>query len=242
MVFNSLSFIVFLAVVWTAYMLTGSWNARKNILATASYLFYAAWNPPFVGLLLFSTSVDWLLGRAIGRASSAGRRRVLLAASVATNIGVLAYFKYAEFMLDSFAALLQGVGLRFVAPKLDIVLPVGISFYTFQSLSYTIDVYRGAVKPTWSFRDFALFVSFFPQLVAGPIVRASHFLPQLDERRMPTVPGLGLGAALLVMGLFMKVVMADSLFAPIVDFVYADPRAYGAADTWLAVVSFSGQI
>jgi D-alanyl-lipoteichoic acid acyltransferase DltB (MBOAT superfamily) len=208
----------------------------------ASYLFYAAWNPPFVLLLLFSIAVDWQLARAIGKASSWGRRRALLAASVATNIGVLAYFKYAQFLLGSFTAAAQAVGVRFVAPELDIVLPIGISFYTFQSLSYTIDVYRGAVQPSWSFRDFALFVSFFPQLVAGPIVRASYLLPQLEQRRMPTAPGLGLGTALLVMGLFMKVVMADSLLAPIVDLVYADPDRYGAADTWLAVASFSGQI
>jgi D-alanyl-lipoteichoic acid acyltransferase DltB (MBOAT superfamily) len=161
---------------------------------------------------------------------------------VFVNLGVLAFFKYGGFALENFRVALAGLGIDYVPPALDIILPVGISFYTFQSMSYTIDVYRRQIRPDWSFLDFALFVSFFPQLVAGPIVRASEFLPQLDVPRRLRADNLAFGLSILVFGLAMKVVLADALFAPLVDDVFSDPSAHGALDAWVATFAFSGQI
>ncbi|MBT5496585.1 MAG: MBOAT family protein, partial [Alphaproteobacteria bacterium] len=153
------------------------------LLIAASYTFYAAWNPPFVLLLVFSTIVDWELAQRIHYATSIRLRKLYLAASLSVNLGLLGIFKYGGFMLESFAGVVQELGGAYQAPALDIILPVGISFYTFQTLSYSLDIYRRRIDPWHSFVDYALFVTFFPQLVAGPIVRASEFLKQLDTPR-----------------------------------------------------------
>ena len=242
MLFNSLTFALFFAVVLLAHRLAAGWNAQKNILLVASYIFYGSWNPPFALLLAFSTTLDWWLGRALGRAEDPVRRKALLILSLASNLSLLGYFKYGEFLLSSFSDSVALLGVHYAPPDLGIVLPVGISFYTFQSMSYTIDVYRREIKSTWSFRDFALFVSFFPQLVAGPIVRAREFLPQLEVQRRASSDQLGWGLCLLLIGLFWKVVLADTVFAPVVDQVYLDPSRASAIDAWAAVFGFSGQI
>ena len=165
------------------YWAVPSWRGRKIVLLVASYLFYAAWNPPFVLLLLMSTMVDFVLGKRMVSATHQRTRRLLLIASLAVNLGVLAWFKYAKFFLASFVGVMESMGIVYSPPELSIVLPVGISFYTFQTLSYTIDLYRRRIDPCDSILDFAIFVSFFPQLVAGPIVRASEFLGQLKQPR-----------------------------------------------------------
>lgn len=241
MVFNSVSFIVFFALVLAGYHLPISWAARKGLLVGASYLFYGAWNPAFVGLLVLSTAVDYTVGGAMPHAT-AMRRFWFLQVSLVTNLGLLAVFKYSFFLQSSVAAVLVPLGVNFEPKALDVALPVGISFYTFQTLSYTLDVYRGRLKPASSLLDFSLFVAFFPQLVAGPIVRASDFLPQLERPRRATSRGFAWGCILLTGGLFAKVVLADTLLAPVVETVFGSARPVGPADAWIGALAFAGQI
>jgi D-alanyl-lipoteichoic acid acyltransferase DltB (MBOAT superfamily) len=242
MLFNSFSFLVFFFAVYALFWILPTWPQKKWLLLIASYLFYAAWNPPYIVLLLFSTSVDWWLARLIGRTDNSSRRRMLLLVSLASNLGLLGYFKYGNFLLENFVLWCSAFGLAYHPPELGIILPIGISFYTFASLSYTIDVYRKEIRSDWKLADYALFVGFFPHLVAGPIVRASYLLPQIEKPKLPTPNQIGWGFALICFGLFAKVVMADSIFAPMVDAVYAHPERSGILDTWIAVLSFSGQI
>ncbi len=242
MVFNSIIFLVFFVVVLFVYYLPLPWKIKKNHLWIASYLFYAAWNPPFVVLLWISTVVDWFVGKAIGNTQKLAKKRALLVLSLCTNLGLLGYFRYGEFLLESFIAVLETFNIQFQPAAPDVVLPVGISFYTFQSLSYTLDIYRGKLKPWHSFSDFALFVTFFPQLVAGPIVRAAAFLPQLIKPRQTSSRQFGWGFYLLFIGLFEKVILADTLLAPIADKVYAQTADAGFIDAWIGTLAFSGQI
>ncbi len=242
MLFNSLTFVVFFTVVVTAYWSVRSWNVRKNLLVVASYIFYGAWNPPFAALLFSTTAMDFWLGSRIARAKGRHSRRMWLIASVCMNLTMLGFFKYGNFLLQNFQWLLAHIGIIYQPPHLDILLPVGISFYTFHSLSYTLDIYRGVLQPTKSLRDFILAVSFFPQLVAGPIVRAGDFLPQLV-----TAPGLRMGQflwglLLMTLGLFEKIVLADTMLSGSADrvFNYAGPLV--ALDSWLGVMAFAGQI
>src|SRR5437660_2278773 len=242
MLFNSLTFVVFFAAVVTVYWSIQSWNARKNLLVTSSYIFYGAWNPPFAALLFSTTAMDFWLGSRIARAKGQRSRKLWLVGSVAMNLSMLGFFKYGNFLLQNFQWLLAHFGVIYQPPHLDILLPVGISFYTFHSLSYTLDIYRGVLRPTKSLRDFILAVSFFPQLVAGPIVRAGDFLPQLV-----TPPGLRMGQflwglLLMTLGLFEKIVLADTMLSGSADriFSYAGPLV--ALDSWLGVMAFSSQI
>jgi len=242
MQFNSLTFVVFFAVVVTLYYSLSSWTARKTILVVASYLFYAAWNPLFIVLLWISTIADWTIARRISATPDRVRKRLLVTLSLSINLGLLGYFKYGGFLLENFVSLMGGLGIEFVPPAASIVLPIGISFYTFQTLSYTLDVYRGRMQARYSLLDFSLFVSFFPQLVAGPIVRASQFLPQCVESRRATADSMGWGLTLMVFGLFAKVVLADSVLAPVADAVFGAPDTVGTFEAWLGVFAFSGQI
>jgi len=242
MQFNSLTFVVFFAAVVSLYYALSSWTARKSVLVAASYLFYAAWNPLYIVLLWVSTIADWYIARRISLARSATRKKLLLATSLTINLGMLGYFKYGDFLLENSIMLLARLGIDFVPPELSIVLPVGISFYTFQTLSYTLDVYRDRMRADARFLDFALFVSFFPQLVAGPIVRARYFLPQCIENKSFSFAAAGWGISLMIFGLFAKVVLADSILAPVADAVFAEPGAVGTFEAWLGVFAFSGQI
>lgn len=242
MLFNSLSFLVFFVIVLGLHHVVKSWDGRKNLLLVASYLFYSAWNPPYVLILAASTCLDWKLAQLIAGTSSAAKRKVWLVVSLVANLGALATFKYADFLLANFQHIAGFVGLAYSPPHLGIVLPVGISFYTFASLSYTIDVYRREIDGKVGLRDYALFVSFFPHLVAGPIVRASYLLPQIAEPRRVSKAALSWGLVLMVVGLFCKAVLADSALAPVVDRVYEKPEHFAALDVWVAVVAFSGQI
>src|SRR5438552_4655084 len=241
MLFNSLTFVVFCVIGVVLYCSIGTWTARKNLLVTASYIFYGAWNPPFAALLFSTTAMDFWLGRQIAKAKGRSRRGWLVA-SVCMNLSMLGFFKYGNFLLQNFQWLVARVGIIYQPPHLDILLPVGISFYTFHSLSYTLDIYRGVLLPTRSLRDFVLAVSFFPQLVAGPIVRAGDFLPQLASAPRLKTGQFFWGLALMTLGLFEKIVLADTLLSGSADraFDYAGPLV--ALDSWAGVLAFAGQI
>ncbi len=242
MLFNSLTFVVFFAVVTTAFWSMRSWNARKNLLLVASYIFYGAWNPPFALLLFATTTLDFWLGARIAAAGTPGRRRAWLVTSITVNLSMLGYFKYGNFLLENFTWLLARAGVAYQAPHLDVFLPIGISFYTFHSLSYTLDVARGATQPTRSLRDFLLAVSFFPQLVAGPIVRAADFLPQCAAPRAPDRNRFIWGLLLMTLGLFEKIVLADTLLAGSADTVFGYGGPLASLDAWTGVLAFAGQI
>lgn len=242
MLFNSLTFIVFFAVVVGAYWTMRSWEWRKNLLVVASYVFYGAWNPPFALLLFGTTAMDFYLGRIMGKAERPEARKVWLVISVAVNLSMLGFFKYGNFLLENFQWVLTRGGIAYNPPQLDLFLPIGISFYTFHSLSYTLDIYRGVLKPVRSLRDFVLAVSFFPQLVAGPIVRAGDFLPQLEAPPKPERGRFFWGLLLMTLGLFEKVVLADTLLAGSADTIFGYPGPIIALDSWLGVIAFAGQI
>jgi D-alanyl-lipoteichoic acid acyltransferase DltB (MBOAT superfamily) len=241
MFFNSLAFAIFLPAVVGLYWVLPK-RARVPLLLVASYIFYGWWDVRFLGLIILSTVVDWFVAKRLGVMPDGSRRRWWLLVSLAGNLGMLAFFKYWNFFVDSAATLLSGLGLEPNLPTLRIILPVGISFYTFQTLSYVIDVYRRDLEPESSLIQFALFVSFFPQLVAGPIERAKHLLPQLRDLPTSTRQIDWAGSALLILrGLFRKVVIADGV-APIVNEVFASPGRYGSLTVAAGVIAFSLQI
>jgi len=242
MLFNSITFVVFFTVVMLVHRLPLSWTHKKFNLLVASYVFYAAWNPAFVLLLGFSTLMDWYLAKGIARAVRPSARRFFLIISLTGNLGLLGFFKYGEFLERNLAAALALLGVEYRAPEWSIILPVGISFYTFQTLSYTLDVYSRRMQPWHSLLDYAMYVTFFPQLVAGPIVRAAEFLPQCDKPRAATRQALGWGLSLIVIGLFEKVVVADGLLAPVVDQVYGAAKPPDSLAAWGATLAFAGQI
>ncbi len=242
MQFDSLTFVVFFLALAALYQLPWSWNARKWLLLIASLVFYGAWSPSFLLLLMASASVDWWLSLRIAAAALPSTRKRWLMVSLVANLGLLGFFKYGNFLNQNVAALLNAAGIAWQAPTFDILLPVGISFYTFQSLSYCIDVYRSEVPVQRSLRDYILFVAFFPQLVAGPIVRYSVFREQLEQPRRSTVDGVFVGISLMLIGLFQKIVLADSVFAPVADTGFIANAAPGITLAWSATIAFSGQI
>jgi D-alanyl-lipoteichoic acid acyltransferase DltB (MBOAT superfamily) len=240
MIFNSLVFWVFFAAVYGLYRALPH-RGQNVLLLVSSYFFYGWWDWRFLSLIFISTVVDYWAGLAMERAGeNERRRRIALWVSVATNLGILAFFKYFNFFADSLAGLLQVVGVDTPVRHLNIILPVGISFYTFQTMSYTLDIYRRQLKPTRNFLDFAAFVSFFPQLVAGPIERAAKLLPQIEQPRTIRRGDMESGAWLVVWGLFKKCVVADNL-AVLVDGVFGAETATGAA-ALLALYAFAFQI
>jgi alginate O-acetyltransferase complex protein AlgI len=242
MVFNSLTFLVFFACVLGLHSLPLSWKTRKINLLLASYLFYSAWNPPFVILLWISTVVDWYAAQGLVRSQRQAARRAWMLLSVVANLGMLVYFKYGQFLLDSFSALVASVGITYHPAHYDIVLPVGISFYTFATMSYTLDVYLRRAAPAQSFLDYALFVTFFPHLVAGPIMRPTELVPQFATPRRASAQQLRFGLALMTVGLFNKVVLADSFLSQAVERVYDSGAKPGLLDAWMGTLAFSGQI
>ncbi len=242
MLFNSLEFAVFLLLVLLGYCAIPRrwWRGRKAFLVVASYLFYMNWNPFFGLLLLTSTLLDFFLARAIERTEPRARRKALLAISVIVNLGILGFFKYGNFVVANGMRLLGPWVNGVDPPLLDIVLPVGISFYTFESLSYSIDVFRG--MPAYrSLLDFSLFLSFFPHLVAGPIVRPRAFLSQLAAPPVVTGPGVETALARIATGFVKKVVFADTL-GTYVDIVWSAPFGYGAGNHLLAIYGYAFQI
>ena len=241
MFFNSVAFALFLPTVIAAYWLAPR-RFRTGVLLVASYVFYGWWGVRFLSLIVISTLTDYSVGKRLHAAADGSERRRWLAVSLVVNLGMLGFFKYWGFFVESASSLLTEIGANPNLPLLSVVLPVGISFYTFQTLSYTFDIYRNRLEPESSLLRFGLFVAFFPQLVAGPIERAQRLLPQL--RSLPTdvrAVKWGEAAALILRGLFRKVVIADGL-APIVNEVFAAPDRYGSLAIALGVLAFSIEI
>ena len=238
--FNSIDFFVFLIIVYSLYLiLSHKWQNR--MLLIASYVFYGSWDWRFLSLIAISTVVDYFVGLRLTASDSPKVRKRLLSISVIANLGILGVFKYYNFFTSSLIDMLTGFGLNLNFSTLNIILPVGISFYTFQTMSYTIDIYRGKLQPTRKFLDFALFVAFFPQLVAGPIERASNLLPRVLAPRRITYDKFSSGAFLILFGLFKKIVIADGV-APAVNQIYNATGAVSTGDIILATYLFAIQI
>lgn len=242
MVFNSLTFVMFFALVLCMHAMPFSWRTKKTNLLMASYLFYAAWNPPFIILLWVSTIVDWYAAQKLVHAEKPRARKLWMLLSVVVNLGMLAYFKYGTFMLTNFTLLASSLGIDYQPPTFDIILPVGISFYTFATLSYTLDIYLKRAEPAKSFLDYALFVTFFPHLVAGPIMRPTELVPQFETARAATRASLSFGLGLMILGMFQKIVLADGFLGPTAESIFDSTLAPGFIDAWLGTLAFSGQI
>ena len=242
MVFNSYTFIAFFIVMLLLHNMPFSWKTKKINLLIASYIFYAAWNPPFILLLWLSTVVDFFVGRALYNQENKYKRRLLLVVSLIGNLGMLCFFKYGGFLLENFTHLVNALGANYHPAKPNIILPAGISFYTFTTLCYTIDMYKRKSKPVKSMLDFSLFVTFFPHLVAGPIVRPPQLVPQFETARKTTQKQLLQGLFLVSLGLFMKVVLADSMLSGSANEVFNSHDRLSTLDAWMGVLAFSGQI
>lgn len=243
MIFNSLTFLIFFPLVFIIY-----WSLRNKslvfqntILLVSSYVFYGWWDWRFLSLIAFSTIVDFFTGKLISESKSKQTKKAYLLVSLISNLGLLGFFKYYNFFIDSFENMLANLGVHIETWTLQIILPVGISFYTFQTLSYTIDIYKGKIKHTDDFLSFAVFVSFFPQLVAGPIERASHLLPQFLQKRSFDYNDAINGFSLIVYGFFKKLVIADRL-AIYVNSVFSDIHNANTISLILGAVFFSFQI
>jgi alginate O-acetyltransferase complex protein AlgI len=247
MVFNSPGFLIFLLAVLLLDRAPVSWNVRKGNLLIASLLFYSAWYAPAVLLLLATLSIDYFVALAIHAEADKRRRRMYLFASLGANFGVLGFFKYAGFVWSNASIVGHWIGLNTSVWSPAPFLPLGISFYTFQSVAYVIDVYRDRTRPARSLLDFGLYVSFFPHLVAGPIVRFSDFYPQLASPRRAHVEQISEGLLLFVFGLFLKVTLGDSVFAPIVEAVYGSAHSgaqpmLDSVTAWAGILGFAGQL
>lgn len=237
MLFTEPLFIVFFLCVFVVHWTLQGHEVRKFFLLAASYVFYSAWDWRFCSLIMISTVIDFVVGGYLGRNPVSPRRRLVLIVSLVANLGILGFFKYFNFFVESANSLLGIESGR----TLYIILPVGISFFTFQSMSYTIDIYRKKMKPVARFTDFALFVSFFPQLVAGPIVRAEQFLPQLETRKRFGQIAFQSALMLFLIGFIKKACISDNI-APIIDPVFANPEQYTALSTWIATLFYAVQI
>ena len=244
MLFNSSAFLLFLPTVFLLYwfVFNKTLKFQNFFILTSSYVFYGWWDFRFLSLILLSTIVDYFIGLNIPRQNSEKKQLLLLWGSIIFNLSVLGFFKYYNFFVDSWIDLFNSIGYEIKSVwTLNIILPVGISFYTFQTMSYTIDIYRKKLAPTYDFISFASFVSFFPQLVAGPIERASNLIPQiLNKRTFQYEQGVS-GLRLILWGMFKKVVIADSL-APMVDNVFNNYQDHGGGVLWLGAVYFAFQI
>jgi len=239
MTYTKLEFMLFMVTTVMLLLLNQNNNYRKTLLLIASCYFYAYYDYRFLALLAVPIFVDFNIGKAICRSKHAYQRKIWLVTSLTVNLGILLVFKYCNFFIQSFQPLLELVGVN--ARTLDLILPLGISFYTFKTLSYIIDVYYGKIEPCSSLMDYALFICFFPTLLAGPIIRASSFLPQLRSAPSIKWKGVRLGFRLFAVGLFKKVFIADNL-AAFVDAFYANPTLYDTTTTWLGVFAYSLQI
>ena len=232
MLFNSFEFAIFFPIVWLLYWVS-PFRLQNLLLLAASYIFYSFWDWRFLSLILLSTTVDYCAGLKIEKASrepsatALTRKKAWLIASLCINLSILGFFKYFNFFIESMRTLLAWTGLNVELLRIDIILPVGISFYTFKTMSYTIDIYRGDMCATRNFSDFALYLSYFPQLLAGPIDRAKNLLPAISHKRTFDKGQITDGLRLILVGLFKKVYVADNL-APYVDQIFNNPDPSGA--------------
>lgn len=240
MLFNSIEFILYLPIVFTVYwLLNKQLKAQNFFLLVSSYVFYGWWDYRFLGLIVFSSCVDYLLGLQLKKAEQ--KRKLWLGISLFVNLGLLAVFKYYNFFIESFVTAFASVDIVINPTTLNIILPVGISFYTFQTLSYTIDIYRKKLEPTEDVISFFAYVAFFPQLVAGPIERATNFLPQFSKKRTLSADEISDASRQILWGFFKKVAIADNC-AVIVDAVFDNPEAFGSSTLILAAFLFAIQI
>jgi len=238
--FNSLSFLIFFSIVYLLYLILNH-KLQNRMLLIASYYFYGSWNWRFLSLIIISTIIDYFVGLKLEAASALIKRKQLLAISITANLGILGVFKYYNFFRDSLVIQFANLGVPLNLNTLNIILPVGISFYTFQTMSYTIDIYKKELTPTKNIFDFALFVSFFPQLVAGPIERAKNLLPNVLKERKITYDLFSRGLFLILLGLFKKVVIADGV-APSVNAIFNSTGIVSSLDIILATYLFALQI
>ncbi len=242
MLFNSIEFLVFFVVVFAIYWAI-PWRKPKMIfLLAASYWFYMSWNAKLAAVVAGSSLIDYFLARALENSTTQGRRKAFLIASIVMNVGLLVYFKYTKFFVASFLEMLQRFGIHTPAPNLEfIVLPIGISFYTFEAVSYMVDLYHRRIEAEKNPVYFLLFISFFPRMIAGPIIRARNFLPQV--RRVKHFDGarLDLGFQYVLMGLFKKIAIADRM-AALADPVFSSPAGFSTSAVWVAVIAYSLEI
>lgn len=241
MLFTEYRFLLFFGLVFVLHWSLSGERARKLLLLGGSWLFYAGWEPKFLGLIIATTVVDYLIGGRIAASTEQPRRLRWLWLSIAWNLGMLGFFKYCNFFIDSGQVFLGWLGLHTSVSSLNIILPAGISFFTFQSMSYSIDIYRKQIQPTRSFLDFATFIAFFPQLFAGPIVRAADFLPQLETRRRLADVAARSCLVMFLIGFIKKAVFADNL-APVADAYFAAPAAASTLGAWTGILAYAGQI
>jgi alginate O-acetyltransferase complex protein AlgI len=238
-IFTSARYLVFLAAILLLLAMVPGRELKKRLLAGASCLFYAAWDWRYLGLLLAVSVIDYFCAARIAANRSPRARQSWLAASIASNLGMLAYFKYCNFFVENFNALTGIFG--FTLPHANALLPVGISFYTFKTMSYTIDVYRGHIERCRSWLDYATFITFFPELIAGPIVRASVFLPQMRRQIGPTRERMVSGMSLFLLGMAKKLLIADRM-AEISDTIFASPGIFDTATVWCGAAAYALQI
>lgn len=239
--FNSVEFAIFFTVVFIIYWLIRSSELRAWFLLGASYYFYMSWNAQLAGVVACSSLADFLIAVAMDTDASERRRKMLLMLSIVMNLSLLFYFKYANFFLDSLHTLLAQFGLHQRMPVLDVILPIGISFYTFEAISYTVDVYSRRAAAEKNPFHFLLFITFFPRMVAGPIIRAKNFLPQLRREKSFSWGRFELGLQFILMGLFKKLAIADRMSC-LVDPVYQNPDHYCSGAAWVAVIAYSLQV
>jgi D-alanyl-lipoteichoic acid acyltransferase DltB (MBOAT superfamily) len=243
MLFNSIDFAIFLPIVFLLYWFVANKNLKLQnfLLLLASYIFYAWWDWRFLSLIVFSSAVDYFVGIGLSKTEKHQKRKAILMLSVLVNLGFLGFFKYFNFFSESFAEAFTLLGYSFEASRLNIILPVGISFYTFQTMSYSIDVYRRKMEPTKDIIAFFSFVSFFPQLVAGPIERATNLLPQFFKKRNFEYSVAMDGLRQVLWGLFKKMVIADNC-AQFANLAFNNPQDYTASSLAIGVVFFAFQI
>lgn len=243
MLFNSIDFAIFLPLVFLLYWFVANKNLKLQnfFLLVASYVFYGWWDWRFLSLIIFSSAIDYWVGIGLSKTEARNKRKLLLLISVFVNLGFLGFFKYFNFFTESFAEAFTFFGDPFIAYRLNIILPVGISFYTFQTMSYSIDVYRKKLEPTKDVIAFFSFVSFFPQLVAGPIERATNLLPQFFKKRKFEYSLATDGLRQILWGLFKKMVIADNC-AQFVNLTFNNPQDYTASSLAIGVVFFAFQI
>jgi alginate O-acetyltransferase complex protein AlgI len=241
MLFCSQAFVVFFALVFALYWGMPWQRARVWLLLIASYYFYASWNH-WLALLIFATTiVDYLVALGMNATEAPIKRRLLLLGSLAANLGMLGVFKYANFFLGSLQSALEAAGMSASLPLLSVILPIGISFYTFEAINYTVDVYRGRMKAERNLAHFLLFILFFPHLIAGPIVRAADFLPQVRRAKRWSWVRAQVGAQLFLLGVVKKLAIADRM-ALFVDPVFQDPGSFSTYTTWGAILAYALQL
>ncbi len=243
MLFNSFDYAIFLPIVFFVYwfLVQKSLKAQNLFLLVASYVFYGWWDYRFLSLIFISTIVDFVIGQKIANAEGLNRKRLFLRISLLANLGLLGFFKYYNFFVESWVGAFSTLGIDFAGSTINVILPVGISFYTFQTMSYSLDIYRGQLKPTNDFISFAAFVSFFPQLVAGPIERASNLLPQILNKRSFDLNEAKDGLRQILVGLFKKVVLADNL-ARFVNMAFGEYADLSGSTLLVGSIFFSFQI